>query len=81
MNEDEKLLIFETGMKTCLPHQIGIKLMSKIKFKKKLNIPKNIKVMVEERKQTRQAEREALQGRLEVEIVPWNDYKVVYNIK
>lgn len=80
LNEDEKLLIFETGTRTSLPHQIGIKLMSKIKFKKKLNIPKNIKefkVMVEERKQSRQTERETLQGRLEVEVIPWNDYKEV----
>ena len=76
LNEDEKLLIFSTGMKTSLPHQIGIKLMSKIKFKKKLNIPENIKVLVEESRQARQAEREALQGRLDVEIIPWNDYKV-----
>merc|ERR1711915_479593 len=64
-------------MRVCLPHQIGIKLMSKIKFKKKLNIPKNIRAHVEQQRQARQAEREALQGRVEVEVIPWNDYKEV----
>jgi len=77
LNEDEKLMIFSTGARTSLPHQIGIKLMSKIKFKKKLNIPKNIKLHVEERIQARREEREALQGRLDVEIIPWNNYKEV----
>ena len=64
------------GMRVCMPHQIGIKLMSKIKFKKKLNIPKNIRAHVEQQRQARQAERDALQGRVEVEVIPWNDYKV-----
>jgi len=79
LNEDEKLLIFATGVKTYMPHQIGIKLMSKIKFKRKLNIPKDIKAFVTEQKKAREQAREQLQGvhLLDVEITPWNDYKEV----
>ena len=39
INEEDKLLVFTTGQRTMAPHQIGVKLMSKIKFKRKLNIP------------------------------------------
>jgi len=88
LNEDEKLLIFTTGVKTSLPHQIGIKLMSKIKFKKKLHIPKDIQTFVKEQKAERQVVRQDLQsveveGRIEVqerveeEVTPWNNYKEV----
>ena len=62
--------------RTHVPHQIGIKFMSKIKFKKKLNIPKDIKAFFQEHDEARRREREELVGRVEVEVTPWNDYRV-----
>ena len=76
LNEDDKLFIFTTGVKTFAPHQIGVKLMSKIKFKKKLNIPKDIAAFFKEHEEERQRAREQLEGRLAVEVTPWHDYKV-----
>ena len=76
LNEDDKLFIFTTGVKTFAPHQIGVKLMSKIKFKKKLNIPKDIAAFFKEHEEERQRVREQLEGRVAVEVTPWHDYKV-----
>ena len=77
LNENDKLMIFTTGTKTYQAHQIGIKLMSKVKFRKKLNIPENIFKYTREAKQSREAERESLQGRIDFEPTPWSDYKEV----
>ena len=77
LNEDDKLFIFTTGTRTHVPHQIGIKLMSKIKFKKKLNIPKDIKAFFKEHDEARRRAREDLVGRHDVEVTPWNDYKAI----
>ena len=79
LNEDDKLLIFTTGIRAHVPHQIGVKLMSKIKFKRKLNIPKDIRAFIREQDEARQRARDELAGRygaLEVEVTPWHDYKV-----
>ena len=83
LNEDDKLLIFTTGTRTHVPHQIGVKLMSKIKFKRKLNIPKDIKAFFREHQEARQRAREELEGRFgqhDVDVPPWNDYKVSNDI-
>ena len=83
LNEDDKLLIFTTGTRTHVPHQIGVKLMSKIKFKRKLNIPKDIKAFFREHQEARQRAREELEGRFgqhDVDVPPWNDYKVINDI-
>ena len=92
INEDDKLLVFTTGQRTMAPHQIGVKLMSKIKFKRKLNIPQvtqqqkiircklhtlqDIRAFIREQEEARQRARDGLVGRLEVEITPWHNYKV-----
>ena len=76
LNEKDKLLIFTTGVKCSAPHQIGVKLMSKIKFKKKLHIPPDVKAFIQEQEEARRRAREELVGRVEVELTPWNDYKV-----
>ena len=76
INEDDKLLIFTTGVRAHVPHQIGVKLMSKIKFKKKLNIPNDIKAFIKQRDEERQRARDELVGRVDVEVTPWHNYKV-----
>ena len=76
INEDDKLLIFTTGVRVHVPHQIGVKLMSKIKFKKKLNIPNDIKAFIKQQDEERQRARDELVGRVDVEVTPWNNYKV-----
>ena len=76
LNEKDKLLIFTTGLRCSAPHQIGVKLMSKIKFKKKLQIPSDVKAFIQEQEEARSRAREALVGRLEVEVTPWNNYRV-----
>lgn len=76
LNEKDKLLIFTTGVKCSAPHQIGVKLMSKIKFKKKLHIPPDVKAFIQEQEEARRRARDELVGRVEVELTPWNDYKV-----
>ena len=77
LNENDKLMIFTTGTKSYQAHQIGIKLMSKVKFRKKLNIPENIFKFTREAKQSREAEREGLQGRIDFEPTPWSNYREV----
>ena len=76
LNEKDKLLIFTTGLRCSAPHQIGVKLMSKIKFKKKLHIPPDMKAFIQEQEEARRIARDQLVGRLEVEVTPWNDYRV-----
>ena len=76
LNEKDKLLIFTTGVRCSAPHQIGVKLMSKIKFKKKLHIPSDVKAFIQEQEEARRSVREALVGRVEVEVTPWNNYRV-----
>ena len=76
LNEKDKLLIFTTGMRCYAPHQIGVKLMSKIKFKKKLHIPPDVRAFIKEQEEARQRARDELVGRVEVERTPWSDYKV-----
>ena len=76
LNEKDKLLIFTTGVRCSAPHQIGVKLMSKIKFKKKLHIPSDVKAFIQEQEEARRRAREALVGRVEVEVTPWNNYRV-----
>ena len=70
LNEDEKLLIFTTGRKTWLPHQVGVKLMSKIQFSRTLAIPKDLKRWYRENR------RNNFQERLDIETVPWYDFEV-----
>ena len=65
-----KLLIFTTGRKTWLPHQVGIKLMSKIPFSKQLVIPNDIS------KWYKQNHMEMAQERLNIETMPWHDFEV-----
>ena len=48
----------------------------KIKFKKKLHIPPDVKAFIQEQEEARRRAREELVGRVEVELTPWNDYKV-----
>ena len=76
INEDDKLLVFTTGVRTHVPHQIGVKLMSKIKFKKKLNIPNDIKAFIKQQEDERQRARDELVGRVDVEVTPWHNYRV-----
>ena len=70
LNEDDKLLIFTTGRKTWLPNQVGVKLMSKIPFSKKLVIPNDIS------KWYKQNHMEMAQERLNIETMPWHDFEV-----
>ena len=77
LNDGDKLFIFTTGVKTYQAHQIGIKLMSKVRFKQKLNIPQNIRKQAEEQKKRKEEERENLQGRIDFEPTPWSNYKEV----
>jgi len=77
LNENEKLMIFTTGSQTYQPHQVGIKLMSKVKFRTKLNIPENIFEAAEEARRKREEERESRLGRINFEPTPWSDYRQV----
>ena len=77
LNETDKLMIFTTGVRTYQPHQIGIKLMSKVKFRKKLNIPKNIFKTARDLKKKREEDRENHQGRIDFEPTPWSNYREV----
>ena len=43
---------------------------------RKLNIPKDIAAFFKEHEEERQRAREQLEGRVAVEVTPWNDYKV-----
>ena len=70
-------MIFTTGSQTYQPHQIGIKLMSKVKFRTKLNIPENIFEAAEEARRKREEERESRLGRINFEPTPWSDYRQV----
>ena len=74
MNENEKLMIFTTGSRTYQPHQIGIKLMSKVKFRTKLNIPENIFEAAEEARRKREEERASRLDRINFEPTPWSDF-------
>ena len=77
LNEKEKLMVFTTGSRTYQAHQIGIKLMSKVKFRTKLNIPENIFEAAEEARRKREEERESRLGRINFEPTPWSDYRQV----
>ena len=77
LNEKDKLLIFTTGVRCSAPHQIGVKLMSKIKFKKKLHIPSDVKAFIQEQEEARRRAREALVGRVEVEVTRlWGEEQI-----
>ena len=77
LNENEKLMIFTTGTRTYQAHQIGIKLMSKVKFRTKLNIPENIFEAAQEAKRKKEEERAERAGRINFEPTPWSDYRQV----
>ena len=77
LNENEKLMIFTTGSRTYQAHQIGIKLMSKVKFRTKLNIPENIFEAAEESRRKREEERASRLDRINFEPTPWSDYRQV----
>ena len=77
LNENEKLMMFTTGSRSYQPHQIGIKLMSKVKFRTKLNIPENIYEAAEESRRKREEERASRLDRINFEPTPWSDYRQV----
>ena len=77
LNENEKLMIFTTGTRTYQAHQVGIKLMSKVKFRTKLNIPENIFEAAQEAKRKKEEERAERAGRINFEPTPWSDYRQV----
>ena len=51
--------------------------MSKIKFKRKLNIPKDIAAFIKEHEEEKKRARDELLGRVAVEITPWHNYREV----
>ena len=58
INEDEKLLICATGTVACIPHMIGIKRMSKVRFKKDMAKTSIAKIKADrEAKEREEAER------------------------
>jgi hypothetical protein len=50
INEDDKLLIMATGTSACIPHMIGIKRMSNIRFRKNVDLTKSLAERETERK-------------------------------
>ena len=70
VNEEDKLLIFTTARKAWIPHQIGIKKMSKVGFNKTFSIPEDVVGW------ERQNRREMLQEKLDIATIPWQDYEV-----
>ena len=70
INEEAKLLVFATGRRAWVPHQIGVKLMAKVAFNKTLSIPKDIATW------EKQNHLERLQEKLDMVTVPWHDYEV-----
>ena len=70
INEEDKLLIFTTGRKAWIPHQIGVKKMSQVPFKQTMTIPTDIASW---EKQNRM---EMLQEKLDIATIPWQDYEV-----
>ena len=57
INEDEKLLICATGTMACIPHMIGIKRMSKVRFKKDMAKTSIAKIKFEREAKEREARR------------------------
>ena len=68
LNEQEKLFVFLTGERICLPHQLGVthctaldgtapcrqvKVMSRVRFKKRLNIPADLRSHLAEQERAR----------------------------
>ena len=70
INEEDKLLIFTTGRKAWIPHQIGIKKMSKVPFKQTMTIPTDIASW------EKQNRIEMMQEKLDIATIPWQDYEV-----
>ena len=75
VNEEDKLLIFTTGRKAWIPHQIGIKKMSKVSFNKTFSIPEDVIGWEEQNR------REMMQEKLDIATIPWQDYEVREAIK
>ena len=57
INEDDKLLITATGTLTCIPHMIGIKRMSKVKFKKDVVVTSLAQIKFEHEAKEREKKR------------------------
>ena len=70
INEEAKLLVFATGRRAWVPHQIAVKRMAKVAFNKTLSIPKDIATW------EKQNHLEKLQEKLDMVTVPWHDYEV-----
>ena len=57
INEDDKLLITTTGTSTYIPHMIGIKRMSKVRFKKDMAVTTLAQIEKERKAKEREARR------------------------
>ena len=83
INEDDKLLIMATGIKVCIPHMIGIKRMSQIRFRKNMDFSKSLAQRDLERRMDQRRARRQRQNTdpavLEAGITDWHDYKAVKN--
>ena len=84
INEDDKLLLMATGSKVCIPHMIGIKRMSKVRFRKNMDFSKSLAEREFERKmKLRRAKRQAQSANpadpaaMEAAMTDWHDYKSV----
>ena len=81
INEDDKLLIMATGIKVCIPHMIGIKRMSQVRFGKNFDFSKSLAQREFERKQARrraQRQRQTTEAALPA-LTDWHNYKAVKN--
>ena len=63
INETDKWLIFTTGNRTKIPHQVGIKRLSNVRFKQHMDLSKGIEERVAERKRKARAENRRLDGK------------------
>ncbi len=78
INEKEKLLIFTTGDRCSIPHQVGIRRMSSVRFRSHMDVSKTLAERIEER---RRKQREARRREHELgEFVNWSHYPAVSHL-
>ena len=63
INEDDKLLITTTGTSTYVPHMIGIKRMSKVRFKKDMAVTTLVQIEKERKAKEMEAQRREREAR------------------
>ncbi|TRY73755.1 hypothetical protein TCAL_06027 [Tigriopus californicus] len=77
INEKEKLLIFTTGSLVQVPHQVGIKKMSCVRFREHMDLSQSLKNCTEKSGRNQRALRPGHEPLDEPDTVDWSDYPKV----